>query len=595
MGLIPEDIIAQVIDRTDIVETINGFTPLKRAGRNFKGLCPFHHEKTPSFIVNPDKQIFHCFGCAVGGNVVHFLMKQERLEFPEAVRQLAQKAGIVIPETEGESFQDSLRQKIFQANDVAVNYFHNNLLTGKEPEVGHARDYLKARSISLECVKKFKIGYAYDKWDELYNLLKQKGFDAKVIEKSGLVVARENNKGLYDRFRGRVIFSIFDSRGRALAFGARALKKDDRAKYINSPETPVYTKGQHLYGFNLSKESVGREDAAVVVEGYMDFIRPFFAGVENVAASLGTALTVDQIRIIRRYTRNVIMLYDMDSAGQMATLRSLDSLLEEDMNVRIATLAADEDPDSFILKYGVEKFKDCLHEAKSLFDFKFDLLKQKFGSDTIEAKGKICRELIPTIDKVPSEVVKSGYYRELSQRLKVSESAVLKERDKLFQKNAAPEHGVGNPGMTKEKKPFYADEAVLLKLMLMDSRWVTVARDAHLTPESFRTQELKLIVAKLFELLTSGQEPTPRALVARLEDEALRDFVTAQVSDETLLKSQERIFNDCLKRVQKTEQKARRERLREEIKLAETLRDHEKVLKLQKEFNQLIKGVEVKS
>lgn len=594
MGLIPEDVISRVIDRSDIVETIGGYIPLKRAGRNFKGLCPFHHEKTPSFIVNPDKQIFHCFGCAAGGNVVHFLMKHERLQFPEAVRMLAQKAGIELPETSGSSRGEDIRQKIFEANELAVEYFHRNLVSGQTPEVRVARDYLKGRSIGLDCVRRFRLGYAYDKWDGLGHFLRQKGQDPKAVESSGLLVAREGDKGFYDRFRGRVIFPIFDHRARAVAFGARAIKKGDRAKYINSPETPVYTKGQHLYGFNLSKDAAAREDALVVVEGYMDFIRPFMAGVPNIAASLGTALTVEQVRLVRRFTRNVIMLYDMDDAGQMATLRSLDVLLLEDMNVRIATLSAGEDPDSYVLSEGVEKFRERVLEARSLFDFKFDLLSRAHGVSTIESRARICQEMIPTVDKIANEVVKSGYYRDLAQRLKVSETALLKEKEKYLRKNI-PQGPVAVTGQEKASRPgalpLHADEAALLKLMVCDERWVREALAAGLTPDSFRGELARRLVGKLFEFLDAGRDLAVKSLVVRLEDVNLKDLVVSLASDEFLKSAdQERMFRDCLSRLKAAELKRKRELLRQEIRRALEDNDGGKVLSLQQQFNQLIKG-----
>lgn len=588
MGLIPEDIIAQVIDRTDIVETIGSYIPLKRAGRSFKALCPFHHEKTPSFVVNPDRQIYRCFGCGEGGNVLGFVMKHERLEFPETVRMLAEKAGIVVPETSSDPAKDSLRQKVFEANEAAVEYFHANLMLSKEPEVKAARDYLRSRKINAECAKQFKLGYVFDKWDGLLKHLQEKGFEPRVIESSGLVVPREDKKGVYDRFRGRLIFPIFDHRSRPIAFGARALKKDERAKYINSPETVAYTKGQHLYGLNLSKEAVGRADAAVIVEGYLDFIRPFIAGVENIAASLGTALTVDQIRLVRRYTRNVIMLYDMDLAGQMATLRSLDVLLEEDMNVRIATLAADEDPDSFILKYGVEDFRQRLASAKDLFDFELELLCKKHGEEKAQSRAKICQEMLPTIDKIPNEVVKENYLTRLAQRFKLPDAVLRQMRQRLQRKQTAKAiEEVGTAILREEKIP--KDEGILLRLMLLNQKWVALARDV-LVPASFRHSATREVIEKLYEFFDAGREMNAAGLLEQLRDERARRLVTATADDADMIgDDEERVFNDCLDRIKRSEMKDKRERVREDIKLAEKDGDRSKVLGLQKEFNQLIK------
>ncbi|NTV29416.1 MAG: DNA primase [Candidatus Omnitrophica bacterium] len=588
MGRIPEDIISQIIDKTDIVATIGSYIPLKRVGRSFKALCPFHHEKTPSFIVNPDRQIYRCFGCGEGGNVLGFIMKHERLEFPEAVRMLADKAGIVIPETRTDPAQDSLRQKIFAVNEAAVEYFQANLMSSSEPEVKAARDYLKSRRINADCARHFKLGYVFDSWDGIIKHLQKKGFDQKVIGSSGLVVAREDGRGFYDRFRGRLIFPIFDHRGRPVAFGARALKKEERAKYINSPETAVYTKGQHLYGFNLSKEAVGSEDAAVIVEGYLDFIRPFAAGVENVAASLGTALTIDQIRLVRRYTHNVIMLYDMDSAGQTATLRSLDVLLAEEMNVRIATLAEGEDPDSFILKYGVEEFRSCLASARDLFDFEVELLSRQYGESKAESRAKICQEMIPTIDKIPNEVVKENYLTKLAQRFKLPDVVLRQMRQRLQSKQTSRAvEEVGTAIRREDDIP--RDEGILLRLMLSDRRWLALARKT-VGPESFRHPATREIVDKLYGLFDVDLDMSTAVLLEQLEDGRARKLVAATADNNDIVGGDaERVFNDCLARLKRSLIKEKRERLRTEIRRAEKEGSRDKVLDLQKEFNQLIK------
>ncbi|MBF0123468.1 MAG: DNA primase [Candidatus Omnitrophica bacterium] len=590
MGLIPDDVIGQVIDRTDIAELIAGYIPLKKAGRNFKALCPFHHEKTPSFVVTPDKQIFHCFGCGVGGNALSFVMKHERIEFVEAVKLLAAKAGIVIHEDRPvDKAKEDLRQAVARANAIAVEYFHENLISGKEDEVRAAREYLKGRKIGSEFAKQFFIGYAYDSWDGLTDLLRKKGLSDLFIEKSGLAVRKEGNNTFYDRFRGRVIFPIFDQRGRPVAFGARALKKEDKAKYINSSETPLYVKGQHLYGFNWAKDAVTAQDCVIIVEGYLDFLRPFHAGVHNIVASLGTALTHDQVRLIRRYTKNVVMLFDMDTAGQMATLRSLDLLLEEDMNVRVAMLAEDEDPDSFILKYGVALFKKSIDEAQGLFDFKLKRLMTQYNAKTIEGRGKICQEIIPTIDKIPSEVVRDGYTRELAGRLNVKEDVILKERQRILGKITSRGVGVQENSQRAGKKAVHTDENCLLKLMLLDPKWVAAARQT-LAPEELKDPMVRLIIEKAYELLSTGKEVDAASLVTCFDDEGMRSFVTASAQEDGTVKGdRERIFKDCLGRIRSSRQKTERQRILEEIQVAEKSGDSDKVRQFQNEFNTLIK------
>ena len=582
--MIPEDIIQQVVDRTDIVELIGSYIPLKKAGVNYKALCPFHNEKTPSFVVTPNKQIFHCFGCHEGGNVLSFVMKHERLDFTEAVRLLAVKSGVVVPEMEpGNRVKDDLRQMVIKANELAVEYYHQNLIEGKEPEVRSARDYLRSRSVSLDCVKRFKIGYAYDAWDGLSRHLKSNGFSDEVVSKSGLVVLRDNDQGFYDRFRGRVVFSIFDYRNRTVAFGARAVKKEDKAKYINSPETVLYTKGQHLYGLNWAKDAIIREDAVIIVEGYMDLIRPVEAGIENVAASLGTALTHDQVRLIRRYTRNVIMLFDMDTAGQAATSRSLDILLEEDMNVRVAALNDGEDPDSFILKDGAEAFRGRISTAMSIFDFLLSRLTAAHNAQTIEGRAMICQNILPTIDKIPSEVVRDGYVRELARRLGIPEETVCKERQRL-KGMFVPKVGGVEQEARLVQKALSPDERLLLQLMLASSEWVVEAKRS-LLPDDLKDPVVKMIVAKIYEFFVAEKEISTAVLVNAFSDRATRSVLTRLAQDDIVLNDQPKMFADCLKSIRGYRLKEQRQRLREEIVLAEKAGNWEAVRSLQEQFN----------
>ncbi|MFH0754541.1 MAG: DNA primase [Candidatus Omnitrophota bacterium] len=592
MGFIPEDIIARVLEKTDIAELIGSYVPLKRAGKNLKACCPFHHEKTPSFVVTPEKQIFHCFGCSVGGNAVSFVMKQERLEFPEAVRFLADKAGIEVPDNASDAPRDGLREKIFEANAAAVEYFHQNLVAGREKEVGIAREYIKGRKLNLDAVKRFKIGFAYESWDGLIRYLRQKGFDSLIIEKSGLVVERGDKKGFYDRFRGRLIFPIFDYRGRSVAFGARALKKDDKAKYINSPETPVYTKGRHLYGFNLAKEAIGREDRVIIVEGYLDFIRPFMAGIEHVAASQGTALTPDQIRLIRRYTHQVTMLFDMDTAGQSAALRSLDVLLEEEMDVKVAALAEGEDPDSFIQKYGAADFCKRVDEAKSLFDFKLEHLTAELGGKSKESRGAICREMLLTIEKIKNEVVKNGYWKELAARLNVTEDVVLRERQNILNKqplaNARSLHEATKPALSVA---ISSDEEWLLRFVMADVKWLKAARE-QIAPVDLLGEAARVVLDCAYRLLDQGREAGPAALAGVLPEEGLRQKLMELASTPMGMdaKTETKAFEDCVKKIRSRDRRSRRQDVRAMIRQAEKDGDQEALLRAQEEFNQLLKG-----
>jgi len=595
MGLIPNEVINQVIERSDIVDIIGSYTALKKAGRNFKALCPFHNEKTPSFVVNPDKQIFHCFGCGVGGNVVGFLMRQEHLEFPEAVRFLANKAGVVVPEDDSAvpSPSRQLREEILKINALAATFFHEILLTSHEADVKAARDYLKGRGVNLETVKKFQLGYALNEWDALLKYLKSKGFSEELLGLAGLIIAREGHRqggagksGFYDRFRNRIVFPILDVQNRFVAFGARAMKDDEGAKYINSPETAVYTKGQHMFGLQLTKAAVGKLDRIIVVEGYMDMIMPYVHGVENVAASLGTALTPEQIRLIRRYTHNVVMLFDTDAAGQSAIVRSLDLLIDEGMNVRVATLAQDEDPDSFIRQQGLGPFNARIENASSILDFKYDWLTKRIDPVAVETKSMIAQELLGTIARFKSEVAKYELTKALAQKLNVPESILLKQ--------AAL--GTGQHGSFKEpvakiqvSASTSAGQELLLALFLKDPAWVKAASES-IGPEDFSDGVARQVVEAIWSLSQETSEWSTNDLLLRLNDTPAQSLVTGLISiEEGKLGDAALVFQDCIGKIQKEKQKKARGRLVEAIRQAEALKDTDKLDQLKEEFNQLIK------
>ena len=585
MGLIPNDIITAVIDRSDIVETIGQYMALKKAGRNFKGLCPFHHEKTPSFVVNPDKQIFHCFGCATGGNVVGFVMRQERLEFPEAVRFLAAKVGVTVPETaaDAQSPSKKVRDDIYKANELALQFFHQALLTGRDPETQAVRDYLKNRGINLDAAKQFQLGFAPGDWDGLLKYLTSKGLGLDVMQQAGLIVARENKSGFYDRFRNRVMFPIFDIQSRPVAFGGRAMSGDDGAKYINSPETPVYTKGRHLFGLHLTKAAAGKLDRLIVVEGYMDMVTPFTHGVQNIAASLGTALTVEQIRLIRRYTSNVTMLFDTDSAGQSAISRSLEALVQEGMNVRVVTLAKDEDPDSFIRSSGVEAFRQRLDQSVSFIDFRLNWLRPQYDVNTSEGKSKLIEKMLETINLSPDELIRADWARKLKEEFNVSERLLIERLNKLTRE----------PIMLSNVARVFGGaqriEELLLGLFLKDAAWIRQARK-EIGPEDFSDGFMREIIRQLWQMSDEGEEWSANDLLSRLNDDAAQAMVTRLLSqDEKKLGDQERALQDCLAKIKKSHLTKKRDQLRQAIAMAEAQKNTSLIHQLRGEFNALIK------
>ncbi|RJO64201.1 MAG: DNA primase [Candidatus Omnitrophota bacterium] len=583
-GRIPDHIVETVLSRVNIVEVVSEFIPLKRAGRNFRALCPFHQEKTPSFMVSTDKQIYHCFGCGAGGNVFNFLMQFERIEFPEAVEILAKKAGVVIPESLSYDTKESsgINAQLQKACETAASFYENNLSV---PCGTQAREYLLKRGIPQEAIKAFRMGFAVEKWDALINHLRSKGINLSLMEKAGLVVPKEGG-GYYDRFRNRIIFPILDVKARVIGFGARVLDKT-LPKYINSPETPLYIKGKNLYGLWLSKDVIRDLDAAVVVEGYLDFISAFQQGVRNVVASSGTALTAEQARLIKRYTHNVVMVYDGDASGQIATIRALDIFIEEDMQVRVVSLPEGQDPDLFIRKNGIECFRALILKAQPLFDYKMSVLKSRYDAKEIEGKEKICSEMLSTIQKFRRPVVKSEYFKKLAQELKVKEEALLQEA-KLFH-TGGKERGLAASPAVVAQKSIHSVEQFLIKLMLEEDAIIAELKD-KLEPDDFLDERTAKIVTLMFDCIAQGKGIEPSKLLTHLGDaEATRLLCESTFLPDINIENREKILADCVQRLKAKKLTFKRQCLQEEIKAAQEKGDEERLHKLIAEFDTLIK------
>lgn len=598
MGFIPEEIVAQVIDRCDIVDLISSYVPLKRAGRNFKTNCPFHHEKTPSFVVNPDKQIFHCFGCGVGGNVVGFVMKHDRLEFPEAIRMLAQKVNVTIPETKRPGDRTAnVRQLIFDVNALAARYFHENLISDKGKPALEARTYLKKRKVGLETVKRFQLGFAADRWDGLIKYLRAQGTRPELMEQAGLIIPRDQGGGYYDRFRNRIIFPIADTQAHCRAFGARALSSgsgEDKttAKYINSPETPVYTKGHHLYGFHLAKQAIGQEDCAIIVEGYMDCIMPYQAGVANVVASLGTALTVEQIRLLRRYTKNVVMLFDMDAAGESAIMRSLDTLVEEGMDVKVGALDEGHDPDSFVRQYGGDAFREKIRQARTLFDYKLGVLMNRYEAGAIEGKVRISGEMLRTVDKFGNAVLRAEYVKRLAGALAVPEQALVTELKKVRQMTGGKK-GFGRDGgpKTPVQEQLRVVESDILKLLLEEKSFVEATKK-EIAPSDFRDERIRKVISRIYDLVEQGKEVNSASLINSFEDEAIRHMIARLTANEGMAAGdKEKMHRDYINRMKKDRVKRQMKELQGQIRDAEREADQSRIKMLLEQYSRLMKEV----
>ena len=591
MGLIPEDVIRQVLDRADIVEVISAALTLKQTGRNFKAPCPFHNEKTPSFVVNPDKQIFHCFGCGAGGNVVSFLMQQDHLSFPEAIRVLAEKYGIPIPEEPGRATAvNDQRRQLQDINERASQYFHQILLGSRQPGVQAARQYLKDRGLDLAIVKSYQLGFAIDQWDGLIQHFRtSQDVGLPLLNKAGLIIARQNHDGYYDRYRNRIIFPIFDVKGRCVAFGGRTMESDNPAKYLNSPETPLYVKGQHLYGLNWAREGIAREDCAVVVEGYLDFIVPFAAGVTNVVASLGTALTVEQIRLLRRFTRNIVLLFDSDQAGESAMVRSLDPLISEGMQARIASLAAGEDPDSYIRRFGVEAFRERLRVAEPVLDFKLRILIERFGLGTIAGRARISEEMFPTINRVPNEIIKAEYVKKLAQALSVSLEALRMEMAKGASGTPRPAPVIPAGPETDPLRGIRPVERDILRLLLQDGELLGATRKL-ISLEDFHNEQVRVIVEKVFAIFDQKQQVSFTDLMSSCHDPQALRIISGLTADEHALPGdKKRMLRDCLARLEQERLKKTRQDLRRQMAEAQRMGDAQRMAELTRQFNHSIK------
>ena len=429
-----DELLDEIKSKNDIVDIVSQYVVLKRAGRNYMGLCPFHKEKSGSFCVSPDKQIFHCFGCGVGGNVFRFISKIENLNFKESVEMLANRAGVELPVSSNSAEDDKrerLKSRVYEVNKCAVEFYHENLY---KPTAKPGQEYVKKRHLDNKTLKAFKIGYS-GRFNELYTELKSKGFTEDEILASCLVNKNPDGKFI-DRFRNRLMFPIFDTHERVIAFGGRVLD-DSKPKYINSPEDIVYSKGRHLFAFNIARKYNSK--TIIMVEGYMDAVSLHQRGIHNAVASLGTALTEAQGRLLRRSCEKVIIGYDADGAGQAATLRGLEILQNLGCDIRILQIEGAKDPDEFVVKYGPERFQMYVDKAISLVEFKVKMLKKSLDLDNVNDKIKFLNEVAKIVAKVENSMEREVYVDKISLEYKVSKDAIYAEINKLLYANSRTE------------------------------------------------------------------------------------------------------------------------------------------------------------
>ena len=531
-----DDVIQEVGRSNDIVDVVSEYVKLKKSGNNLLGLCPFHREKTPSFTVSTDKQIFHCFGCGTGGNVFSFIMKIENLDFVETIKLLADRARIILPDgdfTGDEAKNHERKQKILKINVEAARFFYKSLMS---PQGTAAQKYLQKRRITSETVKTFGLGFAQDSWNMLLEHLQSEGYTQDEILASGLVVKNEKNT-YYDRFRNRLMFPIIDIRGNVIGFGGRVLD-NSLPKYLNSPETLVFNKSRNLYGLNFAKNS-GTKDL-VVVEGYMDVISLHQNGIINTIASLGTALTEEHAKIIKKYCNEVVLAYDTDDAGQKATIRAIDVMNETGCRVKILTLSEGKDPDEYIRVKGPERFKKELQDSKNLIEYKIDLLKKKYDLSDIEQKIEFVNEMAKIFSKVENSVERDAYIQKMAIETGIALHAISAEINKLMhiagkRKIDLLKMGKNNPVSSKPKqqeksfdvssdsysKRLINAERMLINLLCFDKQ-VFMRMKTIIKPDDFSGDLHKKLAEIVFGLWENNETVEATKVLSKFDNDNLQ-------------------------------------------------------------------------
>ena len=549
---------------SDIVDVIGSYLPLKKAGANFVALCPFHKEKTPSFNVNPHRQIFHCFGCHKGGDVFTFVKEYENIGFMDAVRRLAERAKIPLEfdQTPGEQQSRHLKDQLLQIHEQITQRWQNALLNEAGGQV--ARDYLAKRGVSPEAVKLFRLGAAPPNWDDTVNWAKSKGYELDLVEKAGLIIRKSsaaaedaeivNRKSqivnFYDRFRGRLMFPICDEQGRVIGFSGRVLSGDEKtAKYVNSPETPIFTKSQVFFGLDKSKRAILDAGFAIVCEGQLDLIACFMAGVQNVVAPQGTAFTADHARIIKRYVNEVVLCFDSDEAGQNAAVRSLDHLLASGLAVRVAVVPAPHDPDSFIKANGGEAFRKLVEDAEGFFDYYLNRLCKLDDPNTDKGRNAILRGMAEAVHKTGNNVLADKYAQKTALRLGVSPEAVRAE----FLKVRSPQSAVRSPdddesvsvGSEAETPRPSTQEFWLLKLLLLHDDLVAWAA-LHLDVNWISHPLARQIVEKRLAAQTNESWKNLAAFLDECESSEMRALVTEAVAEDRKIPNPDQQLGDVV-------------------------------------------------
>ncbi len=584
-----DELLEEIRSRNDIIDVISQYVVLKRSGRNYFGLCPFHNEKSPSFSVSPDKQIFHCFGCGVGGNVFHFIMKIENINFVESVQLLAERAGIKLP-TLG-NYEDEkiakLKAKVYDVNQFAAEYYHQNLY---KPTAKPGQEYIKKRKLDNNTLKSFMIGFSGE-FDELYKALRKQGFEDEEILASGLV--NKSREGMYiDRYRHRIMFPIQDVRNRVIAFGGRVLD-DSKPKYINSPENIVYSKGRNLFGLNVAKKNnPGTMKRLLIVEGYMDAISLFQRGITNVVASLGTALTDAQGRLLRKSTEQVILGYDADGAGQAAIVRGMEILKNMGCDIRVLQISGAKDPDEFVIKYGPDRFRKCIDDAISVVEYKVKNLKKELNLDNTSDKIKFLNAIAKILSEVDNSMEREVYVEKISKSYDISKEAIYAEiNKKLYSNNSAnPKVLEARPNIVRPKQEEKIDEfsarreQMLIYLLINYPKESLERIKSVVSLDDIKSEKNKNIMSILYEKMSANE--SVENILNWFEDNEIINYITGILAYDFELTDIEKGIED----VENVYKKNSLVKKRDEIinKLNDRTIPKEEQIELGKELNNII-------
>lgn len=546
MAFFNEDWLQELFNRLDIVDLVNSYVPLKNKSGRWWGCCPFHNEKTPSFTVNPERGYFHCFGCGKGGNAIHFVMELEKMTFPEACAYLGEKVNLPMPENTGNADYErkkELREKIYEMNRIAAGYFHQSLL-GSEGET--ARRYLAKRGFGGNVIKTFGMGFAPAGWDNLMTLLEKKGFTKQEMQLAGLIKLREAKS--YDVFRNRLMLPIINSFSKVIGFGGRVLLADDVPKYLNSQETAAFNKSRNLYNLNLIRK-LKNLNHLILVEGYMDVVALHAAGIQESVATLGTALTQEQARLLKRYTKNVYLSYDGDSAGQKATLRAVDILSKEGIESRVITIPGGQDPDDFLKRYKKDGYLKLLKAAKPVLDYKFDLIAAKYDMEDGYQKEKYAKECVEILKKEESAIVREKYVRKLSQRTGFSEQAILQDANVIQSETTVWKK---KEEKQEQNSSDLKAENRIVQILSGNPQYIEKVKE-DLSEEEFENEVNRKIFSYILMSIKKGISPTGAELLSVLESKEdishLMQLLDSDLVDGAEEGNVDGVLGDCIKRV----------------------------------------------